>query len=59
MVIISVIFNDFEVFIRLGPNTTVTVYNVTMVTIVMLYAYHFRCVDPVLLILTSTHFEKS
>ena len=55
MIIYSVRFEDFKVFIWLGPITMVTVYNVIMV---MLYAYHFRCVDPVLLILKSTLFLK-
>ena len=36
MVIDSMLFNDFEVFIWLGSITIVTVYNVTMV---MLYIY--------------------
>ena len=43
----SVFFKDFKVFIWLGPITKFTVYNVTMVTTVMLYTYHFRCIDPV------------
>ena len=53
MVIDSVFFKDLEVFIWLGPITMVTIYNVTMV---MLYTYHFRCVNPVLLIIKSTYF---
>ena len=52
MVIGSVFFKDF---IWLDPIVMVTVYIVTMV---MLYAYHFQCVDPVLLILQSTSFLK-
>ena len=42
---------NFQVFIWLVPITMVTVYYVTMV---MLYAYYFRCVYPVLLIHKST-----
>ena len=53
MVIDLMLFKDFEVFIWLGPITMVTVYNVTMV---MLYTYHFRCVDPVFFIHKSTSF---
>ena len=48
MAIYSVLFIDFKVFIWLGSITMVTMYNVT---IVMLHAYHFGCVDPILLIL--------
>ena len=48
MVIHSVLFEDF---IWLDLIAMVTVYNVTMV---MLYTYDFRCVDPVLLIYKST-----
>ena len=55
MVIESMLFKDFEVFIWLGIITMVTVFRETMV---MLYAYHFQCVDPVLLILQSTSFLK-
>ena len=51
MVIDSVSFKDLQVFIWLGPITMVTVYNVTMV---MLYTYHFRCGDPVIMIHKST-----
>ena len=36
MVIDSVFLKEFEVFLWLGPITIVTVYNVTMVTIVTL-----------------------
>ena len=45
-----------KVFIRLCPIAMVTVYNNT---IVMLYTYHFRCVDPILLIHISTQFKKN
>ena len=48
MVIDSVLFKDFKVFIWLGPIAMVTVYNVTIINMVMLYTYHFRCLDPVL-----------
>ena len=51
-------FKDFRVFIWLGPITMVTVDNTTMVTMTMLYTYHFRCVDPVLLINKSIQFIK-
>ena len=51
MVIDSVSFKDLQVFIWLGPITMVTAYNVTMV---MLYTYHFQCVETVLFILKST-----
>ena len=54
MVIDSVFLKEFEVFLWLGPITIVTVYNVTMVTMDMLYTYHFQCVDHVLLIHKST-----
>ena len=50
MIIELVLFKTFEVFIWLCPINMITVYNVTMV---MLYIYYFRCVDPVLLILES------
>ena len=53
MVIDSVIFKNFEVFIWLGHITMVIVYNVT---IEILYAYHFQCVDLFLLILKFTLF---
>ena len=43
MIIDLVLCKDF---ICLGPPTLVTVYNVTMVTLVMLYTYSFRCADP-------------
>ena len=53
----SVLFEDFKVIIWLGQTLTygwvitmVTVHNVAMVTMVMLYIYLFRCVHPVLLI---------
>ena len=39
----------------LGPITTITEYNVAMV---MLYTYHFRCVDPVVLIHKSAQLYK-
>ena len=55
MFIDSVLFKDFEVFIRLGSITMVTVYNVTMVK---LYTYHFRWVDAALLIHKSISFLK-
>ena len=48
MIIHSVLFKEFEVFIWLSSITMVTVYNITMV---MLCTYHFRCIYPVLLIL--------
>ena len=51
MVINSVFSKDFEDFIWLRPITMVKVYNVT---IVILYTYHYQCVDPVLLIIKST-----
>ena len=47
MVIYSVLFKGFKVFIWLVPITMVTMYHVSWV---MLYIYHLRCVDPVLLI---------
>ena len=47
------IFKDFNIFIWKEPTTMVTVYNVTMsimlllynVTIVMLFIFHFWCVE--------------
>ena len=45
MIIDSVLIKCFKVFIWLDPITMVTVCNVT---IVMLYDYHFRCVDHVI-----------
>ena len=52
MITYSVLVKDFNVFILMGPTTMVTVYSVTMVTIVMLYTYHsdvlnvWFCLDP-------------
>ena len=54
MVIDPDLFKNFEAFIWLAAITMVTVDNIIMVTLVMLYTYHFRCVDPVLWILKST-----
>ena len=53
MVIAFVLLKDFEIFIWLDPFTMVSVNNVTMVTILMLYTYHFQCLcscslDPVI-----------
>ena len=65
MAIDSMLFEDFKVIISLGQTLTfgwviimVTVHNVAMVTMVMLYIYPFWCVDPVLLIHKSTWFLK-
>ena len=55
----SMLLKDFEAFIWLGLITIVTVYNVNMFTMVMLYTYHLRFVYPVFLILKSTLFLKS
>ena len=38
--LIDSVFVNFEVFNWLGPITMVTVYNVIVVTMIMLYAYH-------------------
>ena len=61
MAVDSMLFEDFQVIIWLGQNLTfgsvitmITVHNVAMVTMVMLYIYPFRCVDHVLLIHKST-----
>ena len=40
MVIESVPFEDFKPFIWLGPVAMVTVHDVTMFTMVVLYNYH-------------------
>ena len=39
MVTYLVLVKDINIFIWMGPTTMVTVYSVTMVTIVMLYTY--------------------
>ena len=61
MAIDSVLFVDFKIIIWLGLTSTfgwvivmVTVHNVAMVIMVILYIHSFRCVDPVLFILKST-----
>ena len=50
MAIVSMLFKDFEAFIWSGTINMVIVYNVTMV---LLYNYYCRCVDPVLMITKS------
>ena len=66
MVFDSVFFEEFKVIIWLGQVLTfgwiitmVTVHNDALVTMVMLYIYPFRCVDPVLLIHKSTQLLRN